>query len=187
MADFAAAGSHDAFHFAGGERGEVVVEHEFFGVFVAEAVDDLFVFTGAEGDGGENLGLAALEESGAMGAGEKADHAHEWAHGFVIATIGAFAAEDQFADEFFFNDGNGECDVEGVVQGLLGFGVEGEEFSLDLFLDGFDGVVAFLLFDGLLGGHDFFAVFVLDGVRRVRRWACWFCRTWACRLSSAVP
>ena len=72
--------------------------------------------------------------------------------------------EDQLANQLFFNDRDGQSDVERIVGRLLRLGIDSEKFRLDLFLDGFDGVVAFLLLGDLLGGDDFLAVFVVNGV-----------------------
>ena len=79
VADFAATGSHDAFDFAGGERREVVSggSWNFFGVFIAQAINNLFVLAGAQGGGGEDLGFTALKECRAVRAREQRDGAHE--------------------------------------------------------------------------------------------------------------
>ena len=84
--------------------------------------------------------------------------------GIAFAVRAAFAAEDHLADQFFFDDGDRQGHMEGVVDRLLRFGVQGvKEFRLDLFLDGFDGIIAFLFLGDVLGGQNFAAVLFGDG------------------------
>ena len=62
VADFAASGPAQEFHFADGKRREVVVQHEALErFFLEEQVEALLVFLGAQRGGRQRLRLAARE------------------------------------------------------------------------------------------------------------------------------
>jgi hypothetical protein len=74
VADFAAAGGAEAAHFADAVGREVVVQDEALLVRAAgDGVQVLGVIGGAEGDRGQGLGFAAVEEGGAVDAGQESD------------------------------------------------------------------------------------------------------------------
>ena len=147
MTDFAALGRAHAARFARGERGHVVVEHEAFMRFFAEAVDDLFVLLRAERRRDEGLGFAAREEGGTVGARKNALADFDRTDRARVAAVDAgFAVEDLGAHELGFEFEEDAVDfvhVRGFRAG--GFGV-GREL-------GFDGGVDFaeLFHAGLLG------------------------------------
>ena len=63
MTDFTPAGAAQEFHFADGERREVVMQHEVLVlVLLEEKILALHIFLGAEGAGGQRLGFAASEQ-----------------------------------------------------------------------------------------------------------------------------
>ena len=99
VADLAAAGPADRPDLADGEGGHVVVEHELLAVLVHDAVDPLLVGGGAEHGGDQGLGLAALEEGRAVGAGQQADLALDRPQVLGPAAVGPLAVEDQLADD----------------------------------------------------------------------------------------
>ena len=74
-----------------------------------------------------------------MGAGQQRDGAHERPNGLGVASVGTLAGENHLADQLFFDDRNGQGDVERIVRGLAGLGVEGAEFRLNLAGDGVNG------------------------------------------------
>ena len=78
MADVATAGAPEESRLADGEGGEVIVVHEAPPVFRLNAIDLLLLADGTQGGDGENLGLTAREQAGAVGAGQETDLA---AHG----------------------------------------------------------------------------------------------------------
>ena len=81
VADFAASGTAQEFHFADGERREVVVQHEALEGFVLEEqVEALHVFLGAEGERGQRLRFAAGEERRAVHARQQAHFAGDLAN-----------------------------------------------------------------------------------------------------------
>lgn len=103
VSDFAASGAADGAYFTHAVTGEVVVEHEFLGVFFDEAIDELFVGACSEGDDAEGLGFAAGEDGGAVDAWEDADFGGDGSDGVEVAAVGSDAFEDGFAGDLFFD------------------------------------------------------------------------------------
>ena len=100
VADFAAAGAAQEFHFADRERREIVVQHEALERLVLEEeIEALLVFLGAERGGDERLRLAAGEESRAVNARQNADLAGDLANLVEGASIGATAADEHVVAE----------------------------------------------------------------------------------------
>ena len=88
VADFAPRRCAQKFGFAGRERREVVMKHEFLETLAEQRVDLLLVRRSAERDGRERLGLAAGEDRGAV-------HSREHLHlGAELANVGRFAIVD---------------------------------------------------------------------------------------------
>src|SRR5689334_14997507 len=104
---------------AGGEGGEVVVVDVALALLNAEAVEDLLVVAGAEGGYGEDLGLAAGEETGAVGAGEDADLDVDGADVGGAAAVGALAALEDGVADLFFEEGLERLADGGLDQRLL--------------------------------------------------------------------
>ena len=77
MADLPPPGAAQEAGLADGEWREVVVQHESALRFALDPVQALGVGGGAQGHGGQGLGLAPGEQGGAVGAGQDADLAGE--------------------------------------------------------------------------------------------------------------
>ena len=172
VADFAAAGAGGAAGLADRERREVVVEDEALGAGAAgEGVEFLRLLGGPERGEDQRLGVAALEDGGAVHAGQHADLAGERADRGGIAPVGARAlVEDGLAVGLVLEVLEHDRNVvllefalaELGEQGGLGFDLEGVDVGLaDLFFLAKDGVGHFgtghALDDGAglgLGGHE---------------------------------
>ena len=139
VADFAAAGAHDATCLADREMREAVVEKELLlGRSAGVGVEFLDVVRGPECDRGEGLGLATREHGRAVGAGEEADFAADGADGGRGTAVEAFSfVQDEAADGFLLDV------VEGVLDDEL-VDLFGSEQLLEL--------VTHLGLDGLAGG-----------------------------------
>ena len=85
--------------FSDGVRREVVIEHEALGVLVEKPFDALDVFGGSERDRDERLGLAALEERGAVDARPHVDAAFDRADFLDAATVETRAGKDDVAHD----------------------------------------------------------------------------------------
>ena len=139
---FAATDSAVRLAFADGVGGEVIVEHEALGVFVEEPFNALFVLGGAQGDGDERLGFAALEDRGTVDARKDVDATFDRTHFFDPATVEALLREDDIAHD---------AAREGVKRDFEIFGSEEIRFvgTFDRFDDEF---FARLLFDRVACG-----------------------------------
>ena len=90
------------------------MQHEALGEFGGiEHFNPLFVVLGAEGAGNERLRLAAGEERGTVGAGQKADLAVNIANFVKRAAIGTAAGLQHFVAENLFLQ---------VIENAAGFG-----------------------------------------------------------------
>src|SRR5688572_13874388 len=89
MADLAAAGAPHHLYLAGGERREVVMQHERLGGFAryVDAVDPLLVVTGAQSNRDQRLGLAPGKEARAMGTWQHPGLNRDWTNGVEITAI----------------------------------------------------------------------------------------------------
>jgi hypothetical protein len=76
------------------------MQHEMLAELALQRVDDLLVLAGAEGGDTERLGLAAGEQSGAVGARQDADLGDDGADGLGVPPVDAQAGiEDGVADD----------------------------------------------------------------------------------------
>ena len=99
MADVAAAGPSEESGLTDGEGGEVVVMHETLGVFRFDGVQPLLLAHGTQSGDGENLGLAAAEQAGAVSAGKETDLTAQGPDLVRLSVIGPPAfAQDARAD-----------------------------------------------------------------------------------------
>src|ERR1700674_797501 len=145
VADFAAAGAAQEFHFANAERRKVVVKHEAFElILLEEQIETLHIFLCAESESGERLGFVASKERGAVDTGEQADFASDFADLVKEAAVGTASGvenvvtEDVLAEAFKGALGQRALLVH-LLLGLFGDGLD------DLFLESIDEVVAFFL------------------------------------------
>ena len=88
MTNFPAAGGTHAAGFTGGVGREIVVVHVPLGAVGADGVEGLLHGEGGEGGDGQDLGLAAGEEAGAVGAGEDAGFGGDGAYLVEAAAVG---------------------------------------------------------------------------------------------------
>ena len=146
VTDFAAAGPAQEFHFADGERREVVMQHEVLeGIFLEEKILALHVFLGAERGGGKRLRFTASEKRGAVSAGQNARLASDFADLVESACIRTalarehIVAEDEFAQAL--ESAGGELFLLEVFR---------RQRRVDFGLDGVYAAVAFGL--RILGG-----------------------------------
>ena len=160
MADLAALRGADAADLTRGERGEVVLVHVTLGVDGRQVVDLLLHAQHRQGGDTQDLGLAALEEGGAMHAGQDLDLGGQ---GTDLARRTAVHA-DLFAQGAVTD----RClleRAESSLEGLLRLGEALGQSAQHLFLDGVDGLVAGELALGQQGLSDLLGRVLLD--RRV--------------------
>ncbi len=149
VADLAPPGAAHAPSFADRKRREIVMQHEVLFVGAFKAVDELFVFAGAECCYDEGLGFAAGEQRAAMRARQHAHFAYDRAHGLEIAPVDALAwCRDGGAHHIGFQ--LLEQFLERVLVGLA-FAFA-DEISHGGRLDGVNALVARLFFGDLVGG-----------------------------------
>ncbi len=132
VADLAALGGAHAAGLAGAERREVVVVDVALAVHGLDGVEALPLVEHAEGADGEHLGLAALEEAGAVDQGQVVGLHHERADLGGGAAVDALAGLDDHLAHGVLLEAL-ELDVDGAVPGvalLLG------ELALDELLEG---------------------------------------------------
>ena len=160
MADLAALRRADAADLARGEGGEVVLVHVALGVDGRQVVDLLLHAQHRQGGHAQDLGLAALEEGGAVHAGQDLDLGGQGAD----LARGAPVHADLFAQGAVTDRGLLERTERGL-QGLLRLGEALGQGAKHLFLDGVDGLVAGKLALGEQGLGDLLGGVFLD--RRV--------------------
>ena len=120
MADLAAAGGAQAADLTRAVGREVVVEDELFLLGAAgHGVEVLGVLAGAEGDGGQVLRLAAVEDGRAVDAGEDADLGGEGADLVLGAAVDALAALEEVRADGLDLQGVEEVDELDVVDDPL--------------------------------------------------------------------
>ena len=137
MADLAALRGADAADLARRERGEVVLVHVTLGVHGRQVVDLLLHTQHGQGGDTQDLGLATLEQGGAVHAGQDLDLGGE---GTDLARRAAVHA-DLFAQGAVTDRGLLER-AEGCLEGLLRLGEALGQGLEHLFLDGVHGLVA---------------------------------------------
>ena len=137
MADLAALGGADAANLARGEGSEVVLVHVSLGVNGRQVVDLLLHAQHGQGGHAQDLGLAALEEGGAVHAGQDLNLGGQ---GTDLAR-GAAVHADLFAQGTVADGGLLER-AEGSLEGLLRLGEALSQGAEHLFLDGVHGLVA---------------------------------------------
>ena len=115
MADLAAAGRAGAARFTDRERREVVVQDEALaGRAAGVGVEVLRLLAGGEGGDAERLGFTALEQAGAVRAGQEADFRREGANLHVTATVHALLlVQDGDAERLLLDVLEGGADLEG--------------------------------------------------------------------------
>jgi hypothetical protein len=166
VADLAAGLAAQGLGLAGAERGEVVVEQEVAVDVAADGVEALDVLLGAEGGGDDRLGLAALEQRGAVRAGQRMGLDVDRADVAGAAAVDALALLDHaLADDLLLElrEGARDLDTAGRVVGeeLGGDGLGGDVdrlAALGLADDGEGGPHV-----ALGGGHDGAAEVLVDG------------------------
>ena len=173
MTNLTTAGAALRLGLAGGERREVVVEHELLVVLDENFVHLLHVHLGAQGNGGQRLGFTAGEDGAAVGAREVIHFAPDGAHLVGGAAVQALAfVQHQVAHGFLLH-----VVVVAVDHGTLHFQVFLGEAGLEFVADGVEAVLALMLGLGALGElialviaslvHGLAEVFVLLVVRVV--------------------
>ena len=151
VADLAATGASDRPDLADGEARHVVVEHEGLAVLLHDPVDPLGVGAGAQDGRHQGLGLAALEDGRAVGAGQQRDLAGDRPEVARASAVGAVAVEDQLADDLLLDRVEGRLDLERRDQArAVGRAIFGDDPLLDLL----DLLVPLLLAVDLLGLAD---------------------------------
>ncbi len=148
MADLAPRGAAQALDLAGGERREVVVQHELFGVVEPEVVHQAVVAPGAEGGGRQHLRLAAREDRGAVRHGQHARLDPDGSDLVGAAAVGAAVlVQHQPAHLGLFRLVVGGLELLQAVLGAVGLGV-GHEPLEDAVAHGLDGVGPLVLARG---------------------------------------
>ena len=137
MADLAALRGTDAADLTRGERGEVVLVHVALGIDGRQVVDLLLHAQHSQGGDTQDLGLATLEQGGAVHAGQDLDLGGQ---GTDLARRTAVHA-DLFAQGAVTDRGLLER-TEGSLEGLLRLGEALGQGLEHLFLDGVNGLVA---------------------------------------------
>ncbi len=123
--DFAAFGRTHATRFTGRIRRKVVMQHESFGVFALQRVDDLLVACGAQRCDCQCLGFAAREQYRPVRSRKHAGAYGDRPHSARIATVDArLAAKNLATDDLGFDIAENrlhEIDVVGLRSGGCGF------------------------------------------------------------------
>src|SRR5947207_12409869 len=110
MADLTPARSAGSPGFAHAERREIVVQNESLGLFAAAVgIEHLCLFDRRQSRQRERLGLAPLENGGAMRAGQHAHFATDRTQIVITATVHAF---------LFVQDADPERLLWHVIEGL---------------------------------------------------------------------
>ena len=81
------------------EAGEVVIQHELFGVLVLQSIDSLLVASGTQSDRNHGLSFAALEHSGTVNAWHDIDQAFDVSQVLRSTTVGTCSCQDRFAND----------------------------------------------------------------------------------------
>jgi hypothetical protein len=151
MAHLTALGRTDAAGFTGAEGREVVLVHVALALLRVDRVEALAFAQGAQGAHRKGLGLTALEEAGAVHAGQVAGLDVERADVLGAAAVDALVGvDDHHAHRVLFERLAGGGEVAGPSRALF----FGEVVLLDGFLQGLDLGDARLLVGVLQGrGH----------------------------------
>ena len=131
MTQLAALGSAHAAHLAGAVRREVVLVDVALALGGVDGVEALPLVEHAQGEDGQHLGLAALEEAGAMGAGQVAGLDVEGSHLVDGAAVDALAGGEHHGAHGLLLEGlagSGDLAAVGgallVGEGLLDLGLQ---------------------------------------------------------------
>src|SRR5690606_38952115 len=87
MTDFTALGRTEAAGFTGGERREVVMQHETITVLAHDRVNYLFVLLGTQGGDHQGLGFTTREQSAAVRTGKHAQADADGTYSTRVTTV----------------------------------------------------------------------------------------------------
>ena len=159
VADLAAAGAAGCAGLADRIRREVIVMDVTLGLLVGQIVHQLVVLGAAQGAGGQHLGLAAGEHTGAVDPGQDAHFGSQRADLVDAAAIHALALIQQpAADNVLLHLVADKVEICVRQVGVL---------LSDLVHDGQQGSIPHILVVGIHGGLEVVQILVLDGVEHV--------------------